>query len=108
GRGAAPLQRIAGRIGGTDGSCYGVKMRKLAMLLTGGVFVAAVNFTWPTLTGQSLTGRRAPSFALPDSTLKAYDILDYRGCWLLLDFMKTDCPACKALTKTLEGIKTRL
>ena len=79
-------------------------MRRLAIL----VFGAALIFTGERLTGQSLSGRRAPSFALPDSTLKAYDILDYRGRWLLLDFMKTDCPACKALTKTLEGLKTRL
>jgi peroxiredoxin len=60
-----------------------------------------------TLTGQGLSGRRAPSFSLPDSTFKQYDILDYRGRWLLVDFMKTDCPHCKALSKTLEEVKTR-
>lgn len=79
-------------------------MRRLAILLFG----AALIFTGESLTGQSLSGRRAPSFALPDSNLKAYDILDYRGRWLLLDFMKTDCPACRALTKTLEQLKSRL
>ena len=57
------------------------------------------------LTGQSLSGRRAPSFSLPDSKLQAHDILDSRGHWLLLDFMKTDCPHCKELSKKLEGIK---
>jgi peroxiredoxin len=60
------------------------------------------------LTGQGLSGRRAPSFALPDSSLKQYDILDYRGRWLLLDFTKTDCPHCKALTQTLEQLKPKL
>jgi peroxiredoxin len=60
------------------------------------------------LTGQGLSGRRAPSFALPDSTLKAFDILDYRGRWLLLDFMKTDCPHCKMLSQALEPIKAKL
>jgi len=55
--------------------------------------------------GQSLSGRRAPSFSLPDSTITQHDILDYRGKWLLLDFMKTDCPHCAALSKTLEQIK---
>jgi peroxiredoxin len=79
-------------------------MRKLAIVLLG----VALIFTGKSLTGQSLSGRRAPSFALPDSTLKAYDILDYRGRWLLLDFMKTDCPGCKALTKTLDQLKNRL
>lgn len=74
-------------------------MRKLIGLL----FVAAL-----LLTGQSLSGRRAPSFALPDATLKPYDIQDYRGRWLLLDFMRTDCPHCKALTQKLEQLKPKL
>jgi len=55
----------------------------------------------------SLSGRRAPSFTLPDSKLQAHDILDSRGHWLLLDFMKTDCPNCKELSKKLEGVKAR-
>ena len=59
------------------------------------------------LTGQSLSGRRAPSFALPDSKLQSHDILDSRGHWLLLDFMKTDCPHCRDLSKKLEGVKGR-
>jgi len=71
--------------------------------LIGLLFVAAL-----LLTGQSLSGRRAPSFALPDSTLKAFDLQDYRGRWLLLDFMKTDCPHCKALTQKLEQLKPKL
>lgn len=54
---------------------------------------------------QSLSGRRAPSFSLPDSTLAQHDILDYRGRWLLLDFMKTDCPHCAAVSRNLEDIK---
>jgi peroxiredoxin len=59
------------------------------------------------LTGQSLSGRRAPSFALPDSKLQSHDILDSRGHWLLLDFMKTDCPHCRDLSKKLEGVRGR-
>ncbi len=54
-----------------------------------------------------LSGRRAPSFSLPDSALKQHDVLDYRGRWLLLDFMRTNCPHCKALSKELEDAKTR-
>lgn len=60
------------------------------------------------MTGQGLSGRRAPSFSLPDSNLKQYDILDYRGRWLLLDFMKTDCPYCRAFASTLEQMKAKL
>jgi peroxiredoxin len=68
-------------------------------------FSAALMCAAITLMGQGLSGRRAPSFALPDSTLKSHDILDSRGHWLLLDFMKTDCPHCKDLSKKLEGVK---
>jgi peroxiredoxin len=57
-------------------------------------FTAALLCAALTLAGQSLSGRRAPSFALPDSSLKSHDILDSRGHWVLLDFMKTDCPHC--------------
>ncbi len=59
------------------------------------------------LFGQTLSGRRAPSFDLPDSKLAYHDILDYRGRWLIVDFMKTDCPHCKALSKTLEEVKAK-
>jgi peroxiredoxin len=58
-------------------------------------------------TGQGLSGRRAPSFALPDAKMKSYDILDYRGRWLVLDYMKTDRPASKPLSKELEQLKAR-
>ena len=60
------------------------------------------------LSGQTLSGRRAPSFSLPDSRLLQHDIMDYRGKWLLLDFMKTDCPHCKDLSRALEALKNRL
>jgi len=53
------------------------------------------------------SNRRAPGFALPDSNFKRYDLQDYRGKWLLIDFMRTDCPHCKALTKVLEKAKLR-
>jgi peroxiredoxin len=58
------------------------------------------------LAAQGLSGRRAPSFSLPDSALTQHDILDYRGRWLLIEFMMTNCPHCKALSKTLEMFKT--
>jgi len=54
---------------------------------------------------QGLSGRRAPSFSLPDSSLTQHDILDYRGRWLLIEFMTTTCPHCKTLSKTLETWK---
>src|ERR1700719_2971194 len=59
------------------------------------------------LAAQSLSGRRAPGFSLPDSTMTQHDLLDYRGRWLLIDFMKTDCPHCMALSKVMEEIHAR-
>jgi peroxiredoxin len=76
-----------------------MKIQKLVVFLT----VAAT-----IVLGQGLSGRRAPSFALPDSNMKSYDILDYRGRWLLLDYMKTDRPASKSLSKELGQLKARL
>jgi len=63
-----------------------MKMQKLIIFLTA---IASVIMGQGNR-GQGLSGRRAPSFALPDSNMKSYDILDYRGRWLLLDYMKTD------------------
>jgi len=57
---------------------------------------------------RGLSGRRAPSFALPDTKMIQYDILDYRGRWLILEYFKTDCPHCRDLTKVLDALKTRL
>ncbi|MCU1335106.1 MAG: Redoxin domain protein [Bryobacterales bacterium] len=59
------------------------------------------------LSAQGLINRRAPSFSLPDSALQQHDILDYRGSWLLLDFMKTDCLHCKQLSTKLEAVKKK-
>ncbi|MEO8048908.1 MAG: redoxin domain-containing protein [Acidobacteriota bacterium] len=75
-----------------------MKMQKLAILL----------LTTTIILGQGLSGRRAPSFALPDANMKSYDILDYRGRWLLLDYMKTDRPASKPLSKELAQLKARI
>lgn len=57
------------------------------------------------LFAQGLSNRRAPSFSLPDSALQQHDILDYRGSWLLVDFMETNCPKCKELSIKLEAAK---
>jgi peroxiredoxin len=79
-------------------------MRKLAIISAAIIFMGTALL----LSGQGLSGRRAPSFALPDSNLKQYDILDYRGRWLLLDFTKSDCPHCKAFAVALEQMKPKL
>ncbi len=59
------------------------------------------------LLGGNLTGRRAPSFALPDSRMFYHDILDYRGKVLVIEFMQTGCPHCITTSQTLEKLKAR-
>ncbi len=60
-----------------------------------------------TITAGPLSGKRAASFTLPDATGKFYDLLDYRGKVVLIDVMKTDCPHCQVLAKTLERVKAK-
>lgn len=54
-----------------------------------------------------LSGRRAPSFALPDLNLNYHDILDHRGKVVIVDIMRTQCPHCLAVSKNLERIKAK-
>jgi peroxiredoxin len=51
------------------------------------------------------TGRRAPGFALPDSKMAVYDLADYRGKVVVLEFMSTTCPHCAAFTDVLNKVK---
>ena len=60
------------------------------------------------LTAGELSNRRAPGFALPDPQYtRFYDLQDYRGKVLLIDFMSTTCPHCMLLTTTLEKVKEK-
>lgn len=72
-------------------------MRIIAALL-----MAAVSFG-----ANEHSNRRAPGFSLPDSNFRRYDLQDFRGRWLLIDFMMTECPHCKALSMKLEEVKKR-
>jgi peroxiredoxin len=55
-----------------------------------------------------LSNRRAPGFALPDSNYQhSYDLQDYRGKVLLIDFMQTSCSHCMLFTTTLENLKAK-
>ena len=57
--------------------------------------------------GTSLSGRRAPSFSLPDANNVQHDILDYRGKWLLLVYTtkRSPCTNCVPLAKALEPLQ---
>src|ERR1019366_2736921 len=73
----------------------------VASLLCGGLCGGLI------LSGQSLSGRRAPSFSLPDSNQVQHDILDYRGRWLLMTYVSaTACPHCAPLSKELEKLQS--
>jgi peroxiredoxin len=49
--------------------------------------------------------RRAPGWALTDSKLKLYDLADYRGKIVILEFMQTNCPHCSAVADTLNAVE---
>jgi peroxiredoxin len=70
---------------------------KIANLTMAGVLLAL-----PLLAANEYSGRRAPSFSLPDVTMKQHDILDYRGKVLIVKFIQTKCEKCQALTKMFE------
>jgi peroxiredoxin len=73
-------------------------MRKLA-------FVMCLVAAWAA--GGQLSGRRAPGFSLPDSNFNQHDLADYHGKWLLIEYMRTDCPHCRALSRLLESKKAQ-
>lgn len=56
---------------------------------------------------QNLSGRRAPSFSLPDSAFKQFDILDYRGRWLIVNFTRTACEECKDVARRVEAWQSK-
>jgi peroxiredoxin len=53
------------------------------------------------------TGRRAPGFALPDSNMKFYDLADYRGKVVILEFTQTDCGHCADFAPVLNQVQQK-
>jgi peroxiredoxin len=49
--------------------------------------------------------RRAPGWALPDSKMKVYDLADYRGKIVILEFMQTNCPHCSTAADALRAVE---
>lgn len=70
--------------------------------MTRTLFLLLLSFSTLFAAGE-LSGRRAPSFSLPDPNARQHDILDYRGKVLLIEFMQTKCPTCQELTKMFEA-----
>jgi peroxiredoxin len=89
----------AARTRRSAGLCYSVGMTRWRWL----VFGFAVHL-WA---AGELSNRRAPGFSLPDIELRQHDLADYRGRIVLLDIMRTECPHCQTLSRTLEKVKQR-
>ena len=51
--------------------------------------------------------RRAPGFSLPDSRMKLFDLYDYRGKPVILEFMQTTCPHCAAFAPKLSDLQKK-
>ncbi len=54
-----------------------------------------------------LSGRRVPSFSLPDANATYHDILDYRGKVVLIEVMQTTCAHCQVMTQHLEKVQEK-
>lgn len=48
-----------------------------------------------------LSGRRAPGFSLQDATARQYDLGDYRGKYVLVEFFQSTCPHCATFADIL-------
>ena len=59
------------------------------------------------LSAGPLSGRRVPSFTLPDSSANYHDILDYRGKVVLVEVMQTTCSHCQELAAQLEKVQDK-
>lgn len=59
------------------------------------------------LSAGPLSGRRVPSFTLPDSSANYHDILDYRGKVVLVDVMQSGCAHCRELAAQLEKVQDK-
>lgn len=53
------------------------------------------------------SNRPAPGFSLMDSHFTQHDPQNFRGRIVLVDFMKTECPACNALADDLVELHSR-
>jgi len=53
------------------------------------------------------SSRRAPGFSLPDTNQRQYDLADYRGKVVILEFMQTTCPHCNAFADVLEQVQQK-
>src|SRR5580704_9198829 len=51
-----------------------------------------------------LSHRRAPGFSIVDATQQQHDLADYRGKYLIIDFMQTTCLYCIGFAEVIEKL----
>jgi peroxiredoxin len=73
-----------------------MRLLTLALIAVTSVFAAG-----------ELSGRRAPSFTLPETSARMHDTQDYRGKVLIVDFMQTSCAHCAKFSTILEQAKMK-
>ncbi|MBI3667449.1 MAG: TlpA family protein disulfide reductase [Acidobacteria bacterium] len=56
--------------------------------------------------GSELSNRPAPVFRLPDSKGRMVSLADFRGKFLVIEFMSTTCPHCQNFAPVLEGLQS--
>lgn len=56
------------------------------------------------LASGELSHRRAPGFSIVDAAQQQHDLMDYRGKYLIIDFMQTKCPHCIKFAETIEKL----
>ncbi len=71
------------------------------------VAILAAVFSLSSPAAGTLSGRRAPGFALPDLNLNYHDIQDYKGKVVILEIIQTSCPICNSMQKILETIRLK-
>jgi len=66
-----------------------------------------VMFLWAMALVAADLPRRAPGFALTDIQGKWYDLYDFRGKPVVLEFMQTNCPHCAGFVAVLEKVQQK-
>ena len=54
-----------------------------------------------------LSHRRAPGFSLFDAAMQQHDLYDYRGKYVVIEFMQTACPHCVKFGEVIEQMLTK-
>ena len=49
-----------------------------------------------------LSHRRAPGFSIVDAAQQQHDLADYRGKYVVIEFMQTKCPHCITFAEIIE------